>query len=96
MAPGALAVLTGTRALVMPMPRMHTRRPDRRRRVISGEYPEAWNGPGAPQAVSPSGSGKPFARQQAVSVFASRQAMVIGPTPPGTGVIAPATAAALA
>ncbi len=31
-------------------------------------------------------------RQQAVSVLASRQAMVIGPTPPGTGVIAPATA----
>ena len=24
-------------------------------------------------------------------MFASRQAMVIGPTPPGTGVIAPAT-----
>ena len=46
------------------------------------------------QAVSPSGSGRPLARQQAVRVLASRQAMVIGPTPPGTGVIAPATAAA--
>ncbi len=43
-------------------------------------------------AVRPTGSGSPFARQQAVSVLASRQAMVIGPTPPGTGVIAPATA----
>ena len=29
--------------------------------------------------------------QAAVSVLSSRQAMVIGPTPPGTGVIAPAT-----
>ncbi len=29
--------------------------------------------------------------QAARNVFASRQAMVIGPTPPGTGVIAPAT-----
>jgi hypothetical protein len=37
-----------------------------------------------------------LARQQAVRVFASRQAMVIGTTPPGTGVIAPATSAALA
>ena len=43
--------------------------------------------------VSPSGSGRLLARQQAVSVLASRQAMVIGPTPPGTGVIAPATSA---
>src|SRR5579859_6560455 len=30
----------------------------------------------------------------AVTVFCSRQAMVIGPTPPGTGVMAPATATA--
>ncbi len=29
----------------------------------------------------------------AVSVFSSRQAIVMGPTPPGTGVIAPAWAA---
>ena len=49
-----------------------------------------------PYAVKPSGSSSPLARQQAVSVLASRQAIVIGPTPPGTGVIAPATAAALA
>jgi DNA-binding transcriptional ArsR family regulator len=37
--------------------------------------------------------GSPLARQQAVTVLASRQAMVIGPTPPGTGVIAPAATA---
>ena len=47
-------------------------------------------------AVSPFGSANPLARQQAVRVLARRQAMVIGPTPPGTGVMAPATAAALA
>ena len=34
-------------------------------------------------------------RQHAVTVLASKQAMVIGPTPPGTGVMAPATAAQL-
>ena len=48
------------------------------------------------QAVRPTGSGRSLARQQAVTVLARRQAMVIGPTPPGTGVMAPATAAALA
>ena len=32
-------------------------------------------------------------RQAAVRVFCSRQAMVMGPTPPGTGVMAPATRA---
>lgn len=47
------------------------------------------------QAVKPSGSASPFARQQAVTVFASKQAIVMGPTPPGTGVMAPATAEAL-
>jgi hypothetical protein len=36
------------------------------------------------------GTGTPRWRQAAVTVFASRQAMVIGPTPPGTGVMAPA------
>lgn len=46
-------------------------------------------------AVKPSGSGRPFARQHAVIVLASKHAIVIGPTPPGTGVIAPATAAQL-
>ena len=44
-------------------------------------------------AVSPSGSTRPWMRQQAVTVLARRQAIVIGPTPPGTGVIAPATSA---
>ena len=46
--------------------------------------------------VRPSGSGRPSTRKVAVRVLASRQAMVIGPTPPGTGVIAPATSAAAA
>ena len=33
-------------------------------------------------------------RRAAVTVFSNRQAIVIGPTPPGTGVIAPATSIA--
>ncbi len=37
---------------------------------------------------------QPRRARYAVSVLRSRQAIVIGPTPPGTGVIAPATAAA--
>src|SRR5690606_39745561 len=41
-----------------------------------------------------SGSGRLRARQAAVSVLASRQAIVMGPTPPGTGVMAPATSTA--
>ncbi len=47
------------------------------------------------QAVSPSGSGSSFARAQAVTVLASKHAIVIGPTPPGTGVMLPATLAQL-
>ena len=43
---------------------------------------------------STSGSGIPFWRQHATNALRSRHAIVIGPTPPGTGVIAPATAAA--
>ena len=39
------------------------------------------------------GAGKPRARHAALSVLASRQAIVIGPTPPGTGVMWPATRA---
>ena len=62
-----------------------------RGRAVAGW--RAWRARPAPQAVSPSGSGRPSDRQQAVTVLASRQAMVIGPTPPGTGVIAPATSA---
>ena len=38
-----------------------------------------------------SGSERPYLRQQATRVFTNKQAIVIGPTPPGTGVIAPAT-----
>ena len=37
------------------------------------------------------GGGRSERAQAALTVLASRQAMVIGPTPPGTGVIAPAT-----
>ena len=37
------------------------------------------------------GSGRPRRRQAVSTVLRSRQAIVIGPTPPGTGVIAPAT-----
>ena len=49
---------------------------------------------GCPGSVHKSGAGHPRLRQAAVSVFAMSIAMVIGPTPPGTGVIAAATAAA--
>src|SRR6516225_6728026 len=42
-------------------------------------------------AVQNSGSGRPRRRQAARNVLSNRQAIVIGPTPPGTGVIAPAT-----
>ena len=48
------------------------------------------------QDDKPSNSVILFIRQQAVNVLAKRQAIVMGPTPPGTGVIAPATAAQLA
>ena len=46
-------------------------------------------------AHSPSGTAHPRRAQAASTVFRSRHAMVIGPTPPGTGVIDPATAAQL-
>ena len=39
------------------------------------------------------GAGNPAIAQAARTVFTIRQAIVIGPTPPGTGVIAPATSA---
>src|SRR5882757_2171321 len=42
------------------------------------------------------GIGIPASAQAARTVLASRQAIVIGPTPPGTGVMAPATCAASA
>lgn len=41
-------------------------------------------------------AGRPFCISAASTVFFNRQAMVIGPTPPGTGVMAPATGSALA
>src|ERR1700733_7463715 len=44
--------------------------------------------------VQTAGLGNPAIAQAARSVLTSRQATVIWPTPPGTGVIAPATAAA--
>jgi len=40
------------------------------------------------------GFGRPAIAQAARTVFTSRHAIVIGPTPPGTGVTAPATSAA--
>ena len=43
-----------------------------------------------------SGTAKPRRRHAATTVLASRQAIVIGPTPPGTGVIALATSTASA
>ena len=53
--------------------------------------------PGAARSEGETGrDGETVARQQAASVLARRQAIVIGPTPPGTGVIAPATGATLA
>jgi len=42
------------------------------------------------------GAGKPFCAQAARKVFSSKHAIVIGPTPPGTGVMAPATCMASA
>jgi hypothetical protein len=42
------------------------------------------------------GSGKPRCAQAARNVLSSRHAIVIGPTPPGTGVMAPAMVAASA
>src|SRR4051794_6493267 len=38
----------------------------------------------------------PRRRRQAITVLCRRQAIVIGPTPPGTGVMAPATSEAAA
>ena len=75
-----------------PAPVVARRRPGlgMRDRGAEGEQREARGG----QAHhSPSGSLSPVRRCAATSVLRSRQAMVIGPTPPGTGVIAPATAA---
>ena len=50
----------------------------------------------SPSPTSSAGIGRPRRRQAACRVLRSRQAMVIGPTPPGTGVMAEATSAASA
>ena len=46
-------------------------------------------------AHRPAGTGQPRRAQAARTVLRRRQAIVIGPTPPGTGVIQPATSAQL-
>ncbi len=46
-------------------------------------------------AHSPSGTAQPRRAQAASTVLRRRQAIVIGPTPPGTGVMNPATSAQL-
>lgn len=84
---------TATTLMTLAGPLIMARGPD----LVRAASCPALDGRGGQQvqAVSPAGSDRPFARQQAVSVFASRQAIVMGPTPPGTGVIAPATEAQL-
>ena len=53
--------------------------------------------PTCPHLILRSGMrGKPIECRARLSVFLSSMAMVIGPTPPGTGVMAPATLTASA
>ncbi len=59
------------------------------RGILSGRKNSAYLSQKANRRHSAGGS-IPFWQQAATSVLRSRQAMVIGPTPPGTGVIAPA------
>ena len=47
--------------------------------------------PGAHLILRSGMRGKPIEWRARLSVFLSSMAMVIGPTPPGTGVMAPAT-----
>src|SRR5579864_4770069 len=54
---------------------------------------DASHRPGMTKPHTP-GFGRPAIAQAARSVFTSRQVTVFGPTPPGTGVIAPATSRA--
>src|SRR5439155_25349406 len=67
---------------------------------VGGERPlgidGGWNGCGNQQGDNhnPSGSPNPARRCAATRVLRNKQAIVIGPTPPGTGVIAPATPSA--
>src|SRR5690606_19222643 len=51
---------------------------------------------GGSAGQSPAGAGRPARAWAATSVLRSRTAMVMGPTPPGTGVIAPQCAMASA
>jgi hypothetical protein len=89
------------RALASTRPSPPNKKPPGSGRLFSDvKYPGgspvcAGTGRGPSQAVRPFGSARPLARQAAVRVLARRHAMVIGPTPPGTGVMAPATRAAL-
>lgn len=50
---------------------------------------------GSALAHSPAGTAQPRRAQAASTVLRKRQAIVIGPTPPGTGVMNPATSAQL-
>lgn len=50
---------------------------------------------GSALAHSPAGTAQPRRAQAASTVLRRRQAIVIGPTPPGTGVMNPATSAQL-
>src|SRR5437763_6698869 len=62
--------------------------------VNSFYRPKVFTGPKVFRGQSfyrPTGSGNPRLRHAANSVFRKRHAIVMGPTPPGTGVIAPAT-----
>lgn len=52
-----------------------------------------WNGVALAQSMS--GNCHPRRAHAAITVFRNKQAIVIGPTPPGTGVIEPATDAQL-
>jgi Inner membrane protein CreD len=57
---------------------------------LGNPCPARWRRSAARRLVSGYDGNTSRRRSAAVTVFSSRQAMVIGPTPPGTGVIAPA------
>src|SRR6202035_18987 len=67
-----------------------------RRRTTDGAFLYLIRRPSSVVVPQTTGSGNPAPIQAARSVLASRHAIVIGPTPPGTGVIAPATSTASA
>ena len=71
---------------------------DRRAAGRIDHHQEGDEGGNEKRAHSPSssGGGRPARRCAATRVLRSRTAIVIGPTPPGTGVIAPATSLPLA